>query len=59
LEEESHLRHQIFEANQTVEKLERHLQDLAFDGQGRENLVGGSEDKAGGEFDEELEDNLG
>jgi len=58
LKKESRLRHQIFEANQTVEKLERHIQDLAFDGQARENLVEGPENKAGGEFDEELEDNL-
>jgi len=59
LEEESRLRYQKFEANQMVEKLERHLQDLAFDGQGRETLVGGPEDEAGEVFDEELEDNLG
>lgn len=58
LEEESRLRHQIVEANQKVEKLERHLQDLAFDGDGSENLVGSPDEEAGNEFDEELEDNL-
>jgi len=59
LEEESHLRHQIFEANQKVEKLERHRQDLAFDAEGSENSDGSLEEEVGNEFNKELEENLG
>ncbi|PUU73047.1 hypothetical protein B9Z19DRAFT_1069298 [Tuber borchii] len=63
-EEETRLTKLILEAQQKVEKFEKHLQDLASDMVGEsqglegENFVGSPEEEITSEFDEEQEENL-